>query len=112
MYRILVATDIAARGIDVSGISHVINYDMPDTVDAYTIASTHWSRCLYRRSFSFVTRNEAPFCGHRKCSRRKAANTYAEGLHYTVPAPEVQAHSIVHDIRNRNSFRSLRNSRL
>jgi len=33
---VLVATDIAARGIDVSAISHVINYDMPDTVDAYT----------------------------------------------------------------------------
>jgi len=35
-YQVLVATDIAARGIDVSTISHVINYDMPDTVDAYT----------------------------------------------------------------------------
>ena len=35
-YSILVATDIAARGIDVSEISHVINFDMPDTVDAYT----------------------------------------------------------------------------
>ena len=35
-YDILVATDIAARGIDVSKISHVINFDMPDTVDAYT----------------------------------------------------------------------------
>ncbi len=35
-FKILVATDIAARGIDVSGISHVINYDMPDTVEAYT----------------------------------------------------------------------------
>ena len=35
-YDVLVATDIAARGIDVSEISHVINYDMPDTVDAYT----------------------------------------------------------------------------
>jgi len=35
-YQILVATDIAARGIDVTGISHVINYDMPDTTDAYT----------------------------------------------------------------------------
>lgn len=32
----LVATDIAARGIDVSQISHVINFDMPNTVDAYT----------------------------------------------------------------------------
>jgi ATP-dependent RNA helicase RhlE len=35
-YDIMVATDIAARGIDVSTISHVINYDMPDTTDAYT----------------------------------------------------------------------------
>jgi ATP-dependent RNA helicase RhlE len=34
--NILVATDIAARGIDVSRISHVINYDMPDTAIAYT----------------------------------------------------------------------------
>jgi len=34
--KVLVATDIAARGIDVSQISHVINYDMPDTADAYT----------------------------------------------------------------------------
>ena len=33
---VLVATDIAARGIDVSEISHVINFDMPHTVDAYT----------------------------------------------------------------------------
>jgi ATP-dependent RNA helicase RhlE len=35
-YGILVATDIAARGIDVTGISHVINYDMPDTAETYT----------------------------------------------------------------------------
>ncbi|OGU14760.1 MAG: RNA helicase [Geobacteraceae bacterium GWC2_53_11] len=34
-YQILVATDIAARGIDVSQISHVINYDIPDTPEAY-----------------------------------------------------------------------------
>jgi ATP-dependent RNA helicase RhlE len=34
-FEILVATDIAARGIDVLRISHVINYDMPDSTDAY-----------------------------------------------------------------------------
>jgi ATP-dependent RNA helicase RhlE len=34
-FQLLVATDIAARGIDVQGISHVINYDIPDTADAY-----------------------------------------------------------------------------
>ena len=34
-YQIMVATDIAARGLDVENVSHVINYDMPDTADAY-----------------------------------------------------------------------------
>ncbi len=34
-FQILVATDIAARGIDVTQISHVVNYDMPNTSDAY-----------------------------------------------------------------------------
>lgn len=35
-YHVLVATDIAARGIDVARVSHVINYDFPDTSEAYT----------------------------------------------------------------------------
>ena len=34
-YDVLVATDIAARGIDVSGISHVINFDVPNTPEVY-----------------------------------------------------------------------------
>ncbi len=35
-YNVLVATDIVARGIDVSGVSHVINFDVPQTPEAYT----------------------------------------------------------------------------
>lgn len=35
-FEILVATDIAARGIDVSNVSHVINFDVPGTPEAYT----------------------------------------------------------------------------
>lgn len=34
--KILVATDVAARGIDVDDITHVINYDVPQTYDDYT----------------------------------------------------------------------------
>ena len=33
--RVLVATDIAARGIDVDGVSHVINYDLPNVPESY-----------------------------------------------------------------------------
>ena len=33
--KVLVATDIAARGIDIAGLSHVINYDMPMEPEAY-----------------------------------------------------------------------------
>ncbi len=33
--RVLVATDVAARGIDVEGISHVINYDLPNVAESY-----------------------------------------------------------------------------
>ncbi len=33
--RVLVATDIAARGIDVEGVSHVVNYDLPVEPEAY-----------------------------------------------------------------------------
>jgi ATP-dependent RNA helicase RhlE len=35
-YNVLVATDIAARGIDISTVSHVINFDIPSTTEAYT----------------------------------------------------------------------------
>src|SRR3712207_354451 len=33
--RVLVATDIAARGIDVEGVSHVVNYDLPNVPESY-----------------------------------------------------------------------------
>ena len=35
-FEILVATDIAGRGIDIQGVEHVINYDMPKDIESYT----------------------------------------------------------------------------
>jgi len=35
-YGVLVATDVASRGIDVQGVTHVINYDLPNNIEAYT----------------------------------------------------------------------------
>jgi ATP-dependent RNA helicase RhlE len=34
-YEVLVATDIAARGLDIAGVSHVINYDVPENAEDY-----------------------------------------------------------------------------
>jgi len=42
--RLLVATDVAARGIDVSNLSHVINYNLPDQNEAYTHRSGRTGR--------------------------------------------------------------------
>jgi ATP-dependent RNA helicase RhlE len=34
-YRALIATDIAARGLDIEGVAHVVNYEVPSSADAY-----------------------------------------------------------------------------
>jgi len=60
-YDVLVATDIAARGIDVADISHVINFDIPNTPDAYThrIGRTGRSECS-GKAYTFVTHEDFP----------------------------------------------------
>ncbi|MGD0660926.1 MAG: DEAD/DEAH box helicase [Syntrophorhabdales bacterium] len=60
-YQVLVATDIAARGIDVLSISHVINYDIPDTTDAYTHRIGRTGRAAKTGdAFTFVTQEDEP----------------------------------------------------
>jgi ATP-dependent RNA helicase RhlE len=88
-YRILIATDIAARGIDVTGISHVINYDMPDTVEAYTHRIGRTGRASKEGdAFSFVTPQERDLVGNieyvlgETIERRTLKN-----FDYTLPAP-------------------------
>jgi len=55
-FRILVATDIAARGIDVTRISHVINYDIPSTPEAYIHRIGRTGRATHSgEAFTLVT---------------------------------------------------------
>lgn len=42
--QLLIATDVAARGIDVQGISHIINYELPDDMEVYTHRSGRTGR--------------------------------------------------------------------
>ncbi len=59
--KVMVATDIAARGLDVAQISHVINYDMPDTLDAYTHRIGRTGRMMKNgAAFSLITQEDLP----------------------------------------------------
>jgi ATP-dependent RNA helicase DeaD len=59
--RLLVATDIAGRGLDVSGISHIINYEIPEHCDDYVHRIGRTGRLSSESSgyaFTFVTREQ------------------------------------------------------
>ncbi|EEF60384.1 DEAD/DEAH box helicase [Pedosphaera parvula] len=91
--RVLVATDIAARGIDVDGISHVVNYDFPMHAEDYVHRIGRTGRAhAVGDAISFVTsedhgtlRSLERFIG-RGIVRKKA-----EGFDYNAAAPAVQA---------------------
>jgi ATP-dependent RNA helicase RhlE len=86
-YDILVATDVASRGIDVSDISHVINFDMPDTVDAYTHRIGRTGRMEKSgTAFTFVAPGDEPLVreiekalGERIEQRRLPGFNYRSG---------------------------------
>ena len=63
-FDILVATDIAARGIDVQQVSHVVNFDMPSTVDAYTHRIGRTGRAEREgKAYTFVTGDDRQLVG-------------------------------------------------
>ncbi|WP_243545645.1 DEAD/DEAH box helicase [Pseudodesulfovibrio tunisiensis] len=60
-YSIMVATDIVARGIDCDRITHVVNYDMPNTVETYTHRIGRTGRAGRSGSaISLVTQDDIP----------------------------------------------------
>lgn len=60
-YRVLVATDIAARGIDVEALGHVVNFDVPVAPEDYIHRVGRTARAeLTGEAFTFVSREEEP----------------------------------------------------
>ena len=58
--QLLIATDVAARGIDVKGITHVINYELPDDVEVYTHRSGRTGRAgMHGNCISIVHARES-----------------------------------------------------
>jgi ATP-dependent RNA helicase RhlE len=89
-YKILVATDIAARGIDVSAITHVINFDMPDTADAYTHRIGRTGRVSRTgKAFTFVTNEDTSMAYTIECILGAAVEQKTlQGFDYRKPKPD------------------------
>jgi ATP-dependent RNA helicase RhlE len=88
--KILVATDVAARGIDVLSISHVINYDMPDTTDAYTHRIGRTGRIgATGDAFTFVTNEDvAMVCALEHLLNAPLERRTLQDFDYRVCAPD------------------------
>jgi ATP-dependent RNA helicase RhlE len=86
-YEIMIATDIAARGIDVTRISHVINYDMPSTADAYTHRIGRTGRASKTGdAFTFVTGQDVVLAHSlKRVLGEKLQYHSVDGLTMTMP---------------------------
>ena len=94
-FHIMVATDIAARGLDIESISHVINFDMPDTADAYIHRIGRTGRAQRTGdAFTLVTPEDADMI--RKLERimkEPLERITLDDYDYSVPAPARSGHT-------------------
>jgi ATP-dependent RNA helicase RhlE len=87
--RVLVATDIAARGIDVDGISHVVNFDFPMHAEDYVHRIGRTGRAhAVGDAISFVTpEDHGPLRSLERFIGRGIVRKRAEGFDYDMEAP-------------------------
>ncbi|NWK56868.1 DEAD/DEAH box helicase [Verrucomicrobiaceae bacterium N1E253] len=88
--RVLVATDIAARGLDIPDVTHVVNYDFPEQSDDYIHRIGRTGRAGSEgNAITFLTSANGEKL--RKLERqigRTLPKKYREGFNYKVPAPD------------------------
>ncbi len=94
-FQILVATDIAARGIDVTRISHVINYDIPSTPDAYIHRIGRTGRATRSgEAFTLVTREDRDMVqAINRIIGSEIEQRILETFDYGTPAPDSKGRS-------------------
>jgi ATP-dependent RNA helicase RhlE len=93
-FPIMVATDIAARGLDIESISHVINFDMPDTADAYIHRIGRTGRAQRTGdAFTLVTPEDTDMIRQleRIMGGQIKRETFAD-FDYSTPAPPRSGH--------------------
>jgi ATP-dependent RNA helicase RhlE len=88
-YRVLVATDIAARGIDVQGISLVLNYDAPGSAEDYVHRIGRTARAEAEGdAITFITPADEPVVqGIQQLIGRRLERCTVPGFDYGVEAP-------------------------
>jgi ATP-dependent RNA helicase RhlE len=87
--KVLVATDIAARGIDVMQVSHVINYDVPDTAVAYTHRTGRTGRMEnLGAALTLVTREDMKML--RSIERLVGMNFEQKNVDVSKPSPRTR----------------------
>ena len=89
-YQIMVATDIAARGLDIENISHVINFDMPDTADAYIHRIGRTGRAKRTgEAFTLITPDDEDLVRKiEKIMQQKLPRQTLPDYDYSVPMPD------------------------
>ncbi len=102
-YQIMVATDIASRGLDVDRISHVINFDMPDTADAYIHRVGRTGRAKRTgEAFTFITPDDLVMIWEiEKIMKQKLPQHTLADFNYDVPKPDYPGQS--HKPRQRSN---------
>jgi len=88
-FRVMVATDIAARGIDVSLVEHVVNYDVPTTPEIYTHRIGRTGRAERTgEAHTFVTAEDMSMVrAIERLLREPLKRRKLEGFDYDMPAP-------------------------
>jgi ATP-dependent RNA helicase RhlE len=97
-FNILVATDIASRGIDISQITHVVNFDLPDTTDAYTHRIGRTGRAAKTGdAFTLVThQDEAMVRDIERALGARIERRKIEGFDYAAGPAVAAAHAARH----------------
>ncbi len=88
--RVLVATDIAARGIDIAALSHVVNFDVPPVAEDYIHRAGRTARAeAVGDAVTFVSPDEeADFRAIERAVGRRIERVMLAGFDYTKRAPE------------------------
>jgi ATP-dependent RNA helicase RhlE len=88
--RILVATNVAARGLDIEGISHVINYDAPDEAENYVHRIGRTARVdAEGAAWTLVTPEDEPLINSIEyLLDEKIQRSHLPGFDYDIPTPD------------------------